>query len=324
MKISVKQALQNAKHNPGRKFPSCKDARFIDGMSVPVIQPRFTIAAPSKVFTIGSCFARNIEEALFEADVELPTRAFSVPENEWAFRPNGLLNEYNPGTMLQRVMSAAQTDKVSDETIVPDGDGYVDLMLPGGTPVTFERVKERRREIDSVYEELPSSDLAIVTLGLIEAWFDDQTGLFLNRMPPMSSIRKEPQRFSLRRLEVSESCSLLEKAIATMIGMGVKNILLTVSPVPMHTTFTENDAVVANSLSKSTLRVCAGRLKEQFPSVDYFPSYEIISSCGSAAFIEDNVHVKNEVVRRVVKMMMDAYLEENGARRTADAAKSHE
>lgn len=47
-----------------RKYPNQDDARIKDGLVFPGLQPSFTLRRGSKVFTIGSCFARNIEEAL--------------------------------------------------------------------------------------------------------------------------------------------------------------------------------------------------------------------------------------------------------------------
>jgi hypothetical protein len=85
---------------------------------------------------------------------------------------------------------------------------------------------------------------------------------------------------------------MLDEAIGALIEAGTDKILLTVSPVPLTKTFTNEDAVVANSYSKSVLRVCAQELKERHPEVDYFPSFEIVSSCGLDSFKEDNIHVR--------------------------------
>ena len=54
--------------------------------------------------------------------------------------------------------------------------------------------------------------------------------------------------------------------------------VLTVSPVPLTATATEHNVVVASSYSKAVLRAVAGDLAARHDWVDYFPSYEIISS----------------------------------------------
>ncbi|CAA9480966.1 MAG: hypothetical protein AVDCRST_MAG02-4535 [uncultured Rubrobacteraceae bacterium] len=308
MKLDALEALKITRDNPNKRFPSEEDPRFGGDLLFPSLRPKFVLDAPAKVFTIGSCFARNIELALLDHDgIELPTSEFSVPKSEWEFRPNGLLNEYNPGTISQRILSAVGGGGDPEETIVEGKDGFIDLLLPGGSPVPFERAVARRQEIEVVYESLLSSDLVIVTLGLIEAWFDEETGLFLNRMPMRQDLKKQPERYSFYRLGVSDALPLLDRAFGGLVDAGVERVLLTVSPVPLGTTFSGEDVVVANSFSKAVLRVCAEELAQKYPQVDYFPSYEMVSSGGLGAFNPDNIHVRDAVVRRVTGHMLGAY-----------------
>lgn len=321
MKYDGLEALRVSRRNPDKRFPNEEDPRFQDGLLFPSLNPRFQLSTPAKVFTIGSCFARNIEEALRDYDIEMPTSKFMVPESEWPHRPNGMLNEYNSGTISQRILSVVEGKKPPEDTIVETPDGFVDLLLPpAGVPVTFERAIARRREVESVYEELVSSDLVIITLGLVEAWFDEVNGLYLNRMPRAPNIKKQSGRYSLRRLDVFDSLSLLDQALGGLIGAGVDKILLTVSPVPLATTFSGKDVVVANSYSKSVLRVCAEQLSERYPEVDYFPSFELVSSGGLGSFNSDNIHVRDEVVRLATGHMLGAYFTDLAPRLEADQA----
>jgi hypothetical protein len=131
------------------------------------------------------------------------------------------------------------------------------------------------------------------------------TRLFINRAPPHAFGQQHANRFALRRLDVDDSMRLLEPALAALSSRGIKTIL-TVSPVPLHTTFTADDCVVANEFSKSVLRVCAERLRN-CPGVDYFPSYEIVPCAGMAAYEGDQIHVRDEVVREVTNYMVAVY-----------------
>lgn len=81
---------------------------------------------------------------------------------------------------------------------------------------------------------------------------------------------------------------------------------------------------MANSFSKAALRVCAEKLREDHPQVDYFPSYEMATSGGLGAFIEDNVHVRREVVNVITRYMLQAYFPNlaPGARNDAEGAVS--
>lgn len=90
--------------NQNRKYPSYKDIRFNQYYLKQNIIPKFKLLKPLKVFTIGSCFARNIELALKDiSGIYLPTLSFKVPKNEWPaqeegviWRGNDILSEYTP------------------------------------------------------------------------------------------------------------------------------------------------------------------------------------------------------------------------------------
>ena len=56
-------------------------------------------------------------------------------------------------------------------------------------------------------------------------------------------------------------------------------IILTVSPVPLAATMSNHHIVIANTYSKSVLRAVAGQLSTELDYVDYFGSYEILTSC---------------------------------------------
>jgi hypothetical protein len=298
------QAIAN---KSARNYPGASDPRSRNGTIFPEHKPRFKIKfTPGQtVFTIGSCFARSIEEALFERSVFFPTRTFSVSKEEWSSRPNGLLNEYNAGTISQRILFALDGKEFPESTIVPSGEGYADLLLLPGGDVTHERALGRRKEIDDVYRHLSKSDLVIITLGLVEAWYDEETGLFLNRTPPHAVGEQYGNRFTLRQLDVRECVRLLEPALDALSSRAIKTIL-TVSPVPLHTTFADSDCVVANEYSKAVLRVCAQSLANR-PEVDYFPSYEIVRSGGLSGYLEDQIHVRNELVREITSYMVAVY-----------------
>jgi hypothetical protein len=55
-------------------------------------------------------------------------------------------------------------------------------------------------------------------------------------------------------------------------------VLLTVSPVPLTATAEDRHVMVSTMHSKSVLRAVAGELAAQHDFVDYFPSYELVTS----------------------------------------------
>ncbi|MFV8781645.1 GSCFA domain-containing protein [Microbulbifer sp. SA54] len=309
--FDASEVIRKSVKNPVKRFPArydhrCQRVGELVKDELELLVPRMEGAMPiqpgSKVFTIGSCFARSVEKALSEiGDFLLPTRKFSTPNTESPNAPNDLLNEYNPGSMAQRIGRAMDGLGCSTSAIAGQGEECIDLLLPGGSVVTYDRLMERRAEIDAIYSELPTSDTLILTLGLIESWFDVEDGLYLNRMPPFPVVEKNPGRFKFVRFDVDSSYELLGEAISRVEESEVSNLFITVSPVPLQTTFFGGDAIISNSYSKSVLRVCAERLVRDFAFVSYFPSFEIVSSGGLSSFVDDNVHVKDCVVAHIMR-----------------------
>ena len=259
------------------------------------------------IFTIGSCFARSLEDNL--PGFLLPTKAFSVPKTERLGRPNGILNEYNPGTMCQRIEFAKNEVTFEDKCIAKVEGGYIDLLLTEFvTPSTIERIMERRSEVDKLYSKLFNSDAVFITLDLIEGWYDKHIGLYLNRIPPTEYLSKNRKRFEIHILDISESYSLLERIVLALIEIGIRRILIAVSPIPLEVTYSGKDCFAANMYSKAVLVVCAHKLSLNFPEVDYFPGYEIVTSAGNSVFESDSIHVRDDFVERVTAFMVSEYI----------------
>ncbi len=72
--------------------------------------------------------------------------------------------------------------------------------------------------------------------------------------------------------DLSSVVSLIKKHNPTA------KILLTVSPVGLVATAEQRNVVISSSLSKARLRVAADEIVNSHDDVDYFPSYEIITS----------------------------------------------
>ncbi|MDU8942836.1 GSCFA domain-containing protein [Ovoidimarina sediminis] len=293
--------------NDSRKYPDRGDPRFIPGgLIFPDLRPGFAIPRGSTVFTIGSCFARNVEEALIAAGMDVPTARFRAPPEEAPGRPNRILNQYNPGTMLACVSGGVEGRRGLYPA--PGGKVVDALLATGSRAVTEERALARRAEIAALYQAgLARAGTAIVTLGLIECWYDLEDAIWLNEAPPARFLRAHPGRFAFRRLGHAACQSLVFDLVGRLRSGGARNVVLTVSPVPLQLTFTGGDAVTANAYSKALLRVVAEEVAGAFPGVDYFPSYETVTTAGLSAFGEDNVHVRPKVVETVVARMLTAY-----------------
>ena len=79
-------------------------------------------------------------------------------------------------------------------------------------------------------------------------------------------------------------------------------LVVTTSPVPLHSTFTKLDVRIANMESKSRIRAAVSEFVERHPDVRYFHSYEMVMTAErqSDYFREDGRHVHRHAVKYIV------------------------
>ncbi|MBY0531535.1 MAG: GSCFA domain-containing protein [Xanthobacteraceae bacterium] len=286
-----------------RLFPAC----------APEISPSFHFERGESVFTIGSCFARNVEVALKESGFVVPCADFTVPETE--FWPNAktshALNKFSPFSMLNELRFAFEPTLRAEDFLVEDAVGmFADYQLHVRGNVLLERALERRNQVRDRYQSgLKQSRVVIITLGMSEAWFDTKYGIYVNDNPSHNMVRLYPGRFEFRVLEYPALYECVDQTVQLLqrVCPNVK-IMLTVSPVPLHRTFTSMDVITANTYSKSVLRAASGAIAAKYDFVDYFPSYEsVIFSAAQETWNDDQLHVKLAPIRRIVGSMMESY-----------------
>lgn len=156
--------------------------------------------------------------------------------------------------------------------------------------------------------------MVIVTLGLIEAWWDEEKQLYLNETVPLALVRRYPGRFFFEVLSIEKTVAAVRRLIEQLRMINPKqNVLLTVSPVPFVRSFDGRDAIVANGYSKAALRVAAEIVTREYAWVDYYPSYESVTSSERVrAWDDDLVHVRPDMVKENVDRMLKVYLETLG------------
>lgn len=310
MRLPGAKTFASTLRNRSRKFPGRTDPRHAQDLLFPDVRPGFGISRQDSVFTIGSCFARNVEEVLLAEGITVPTASFAAPREEAPGRPNRILNQYNPGTMLQCVK--AMDEEMDEAGLYRMDDGRVldCLLATGSRPVSPQRARERRGQVRDLYiSGLARSEFVVITLGLVEAWYDRADNIYLNEAPPRKLLDTDPGRFELHQLGVPEARDMVFQMLERLLENGRRKVILTVSPVPLQVTFAGGDAVVQNAYSKAVLRVVADLAAREFEDVDYFPSYEIVTSGGLQSVGDDNVHVRPAVVEKVVRYMVSRYIQ---------------
>lgn len=239
-----------------------------------------------------------------------------MPESEfWDPFTSGALNKYSPFSMLNELRFAFDKEfpYAAEELLVEGNQGsFADYQLHVKGGVSRERGIERREEVRELYRTgLAQSRVVIITLGMIEAWFDHELELFVNDAPSYQMVQKHPERFSFEvaRFEALLTCITDMIELIRNVRKDDVKIVMTVSPVPFARTFSGQDAIVANTYSKSVLRAVAGQIAEDYADVvDYFPSYESVTlSDPDWTWQDDQLHVQIEPIRMNVTRMVEAY-----------------
>lgn len=276
--------------------------------------PTFKISREDKIFCIGSCFARNIESHLVNYGLDVLSANIHRDENS-DFVPD-FLNSYNTKSMFQELSWAINPDSEfpEDALIGGEGRGYFD---PHTALIPYKETKEEtlsiRRSIIDTTKQVSECRIIIITLGLVEVWYDNLTNLFLNQTPPYRETLRDKDRFSFFVLDYISNFQALDSIYELLHKHGHPDfhIVLSVSPVPIANTFRRDDIVTANTYSKSTLRSVAGDFVNRYENVDYFPSYEsVMFSDREQSWQEDCLHVTSDVVNVNILNFIVSYLDD--------------
>ncbi|KZL04622.1 GSCFA family protein [Pseudovibrio axinellae] len=311
------EALATYKANPYSGWPNRDelDDRLAH-FTLPAVKPKFKLEAHDRVFTIGSCFARNIENALVETGRTIAGRDLWLN--------SGLVDRNNPSSILNNFAVSSIENELDwafgearfnvEEHCYQYANGkWQDLHIPQAIKASRLDLLEQRRDlIHKTYRLLESSSFIIITLGLVEAWFDKKAQKYLNLTPPKEAIRQHPKRFELHVQSVDFIRQTLFRIVSKLKAICPEGhkILITVSPIPLTASFTDRDVIVANAYSKAALRVAAEELYQEHTHIDYFPSFESITHTDrSVAYLNDQVHVNTDLIGANVRHMMSLYSE---------------
>jgi hypothetical protein len=140
----------------------------------------------------------------------------------------------------------------------------------------------------------------VVTLGLIETWRSAVTGNTFRQIPHPAAFPSLGARF--HRLTVAEMLEDLERIRTVVRDRLGAELVITTSPVPLHTTFTPLDVRIANTESKSRIRAATSEFLDRHPDVHYFHSYEMVVTAERQGdyFRDDGRHVHRHAVRYIV------------------------
>ena len=248
------------------------------------------IARDSVFMTLGSCFAENLARRLRSAGYTVNSEEIGEEVNS-TYANRYLLEwiEHGPRDKVTRNME----------------EFY-------GAPL-----RERLRR----YVE--ESDVFVLTLGLAPCFFEHGTGQFVF-YPPQSEAGRtllHAKQNVMRTTTVAENIRNLEMVLDSLRRLARRppTIVLTVSPVPLSGTSELHSAVIADCVSKSTLRVACHEVMTLQAAADliYWPSFEIVRWMGNHfgphqpnVYGDDDGntrHVSNWVVKLIIDLFLEHY-----------------
>jgi hypothetical protein len=293
----------------------------------PVVRPKFQIEASAKVATAGSCFAQHIANHMRKVGLtpmitEWPHAEFagSAEDFHYGVYTARYGNIYTARQMLQLFQRAFGQFAPVDIAWRDKSGAFVDPfrpLIPEGFRSQLELDHDRARHLAAVRGMFKQADIMVFTLGLTESWQSKVDGAVFPSCPGTAAGTWDPERYAFVNFGVSDIVQDLEKLRELLAAVNPAcRLILTVSPVPLVATATDQHVVVATTYSKSVLRVAAEEFARGKDNVDYFPSYEMVTGpqARGQAFEDDCRSVRSDQVALVMRVFARHYLGVEGER----------
>lgn len=278
---------------------------FFTKVNIPATD--FKIDYRSSLMFVGSCFADNISRQWTE-------RKFNVLSN-----PFGTI--YNPLSIAEMFARIARCEKSPKDTegqpprtapnaAFSEGDVFFDgenwccwnasskFVGEDQSQETF--IEKLNQAASGSYNFLKKADAIFITLGTAFVYFLKETGAVV-----ANCHKQRADLFERRMISMEETATALRKTIAALRAINPNiHIVFTVSPL-RHL----NDGAHGNNLSKSTLLLAIEKIQQEFRSVTYFPSYEIVMDelRDYRFYKSDMVHLSEVAENYIFERMASAY-----------------
>jgi GSCFA family len=287
-------------------------------------RPKWELRKADRIVTAGSCFAQHVGRALrrngfnvLDAEPRPPHVAADVETSHGYGMYSARYGNIYTTRQLRQLLDEAWDGAPDFDAIWQRGDRFHDALRPNvdpdGLPDAAAVIAARQAHLGKVREVFSQADVFIFTLGLTEAWLHKPTGQVYPTAPGTIAGSFDESIHGFVNFRLAEVRADLIAALSRLKRLNPDlRVLLTVSPVPLTATASGHHVLTATTYSKSVLRACAGELYADFPEVDYFPSYEIVTSTrAGATFFEPNFrNVTDAGVARVMSVFCGAHLGE--------------
>lgn len=246
------------------------------------------ITKDTRITAFGSCFAAHISKWLAGNGYRVNGEGLDLNAHIIRFG-EGMVNTF---AIREQIEWALEGKSLEEGLWFGE---HKEIVLP------TEDVRLATREL------LLGTEALVITLGLSEIWYDKRSGRAFWRAVPASLF--DESRHGFRVSSVLENLDNLA-AIHALVRkhMPRARLIFTLSPIPLMATFRPISCLTANSVSKAILRVAIDELMRQSPQgLHYFPSYEIVKELFDSPYLDDNRHVKPEVVQFIMRTFAKHY-----------------
>ena len=273
-----------------------------------------------KVTSAGSCFASNLVPYIESAGLtyvrteQLPQIFSSLGENlGYANFSSAYGNIYTTRQLLQLYMRAISEFQPTDDKWI-ENSSVIDAFRPG-LKFPASSVEEfelhTKSHLRATREAFETADVFVYTFGLTEAWVSKIDGAVYPACPGTIAGIFDPKKYEFHNFSVEEIVADMSLFIEKLRTRNPKvRFILSVSPVPLVATATDQHVLTASTYSKSVLRVAADEVARNIKNVTYFPAYEIITGPQAPKeYFEDD---RRNVSKLGVEKVMSALIQSSG------------
>jgi len=317
-------------HNPYRGLAASQYwrsgvAEVGPGQFDPVTSVKFQITSHDVVSTLGSCFAQHLARHIKDSglrymmtepllETEEQTEQAAMMATQFSARYGNIYTTRQALQLLDRANGWETADDVWERN-----GRYFDAFRPHvrtGGFTTIEELRDARvAHLQAVKRVFTESDVVVFTLGLTEAWMSTIDGAVYPTAPGVIAGSQDNSRHVFQNFSYPEVLSDLLNWCQRVREMNTSvRILLTVSPVPLNATYVPRNVWTSTTYSKAVLRAVAGDVAAELPYVDYFPSYEIVTSPQAhGRYFEDDLREVTSVgVKHVMRVFDRHYVLRDG------------
>lgn len=251
--------------------------------------------------SLGACFGEEFK-------YHFQRRAFNYlqPErNKWAiFCSCGwgrVVTTADLRQVFQYTFGELKADQRLYETVI--GSQGKKVIDPYRDMVVYDTLDEGRTDLPrheaASLEALTECRALVITLGQNEVWVNDSDQTVFAHHPTPDLFDR--LSFTLKKLTFLENLENLEKVIGYLLDRNPEcKVILSVSPVPSHASFSGSNVVEQSLENKCVLVLAAKELARRYPQVvSYFPAFEMVLSAKNA-LKHDNRHVNKVTVLRMM------------------------